>query len=160
MFPYSLAACTWGGEELGYGDGKQYFVNWASGVEGIGFAIPIDEAKPIIDDLIADGYVKGRPVIGIAGRNVSEQDSMYYDIPVGVYVVETSPYSAAERAGIKTGDVITEVDGVKIKTVDELNKEKEKHVAGDTVVLTVIRGTDTIKVPLVLQEDKPLPPEN
>ncbi len=132
----------------------------ASGVEGIGFAIPIDEAKPIIDDLIANGYVKGRPVIGIAGRNVSEQDSMYYDIPVGIYVVETSPYSAAERAGIKTGDVITEVDGVKVKTVDELNKEKEKHVAGDTVVLTVIRGTDTLKVPLVLQEDKPLPPEN
>ena len=132
----------------------------ASGVEGIGFAIPIDEAKPIIDDLIANGYVKGRPVIGIAGRDVSEQDSMYYDIPVGIYVVETSPYSAAERAGIKTGDVITAIDGVTIKTVDELNTEKEKHQAGETVTLTVIREGETFQVPLILQEDKPAMPQN
>ncbi len=132
----------------------------ASGVEGIGFAIPIDEAKPIIDDLIANGYVQGRPVIGIAGRDVSEQDSLYYDIPVGIYVVETSPYSAAERAGIKTGDVIVEFNGVQVKTVNELNQEKEKHLAGDTVQLTVIREGRTIQIPLTLQEDKPLPLEN
>lgn len=132
----------------------------ASGVEGIGFAIPIDEAKPIIDDLIANGYVKGRPVIGIAGRDVTEQNSVYYGIPVGVYVVETSPYSAAERAGIKTGDVIVEFNGAKVKTMDELNKEKEKHIAGDTVELTIIRNGETMQIPLTLQEDKPLPPEN
>ena len=127
----------------------------ASGVEGIGFAIPIDEAKPIIEDLKNGGYVKGRPVIGIAGRNVSEQDSEYYGIPVGVYVLELTPYSAAEKAGIKTSDVITEIDGVKIKTIDELNEEKEKHKAGDTVTLTVIRGEDTLKVKIKLQEEKP-----
>lgn len=132
----------------------------ASGVEGIGFAIPIDEAKPIIDALIENGYVAGRPVIGIAGRDVTEQDSIYYDIPVGIYVVETSPYSAAERAGIKTGDVITAIDGVKITTVDELNTEKEKHQAGETVVLTVIRGTETMQISLTLQEDKPVMEEN
>ena len=132
----------------------------ASGVEGIGFAIPIDEAKPIIDDLIANGYVKGRPVIGIAGRDVSERDAAYYDVPVGIYVVELTPYSAAERAGIKIGDVIVGFNGVTVKTVDELNTEKEKHVAGDTVELTVIRGDETLQVPLVLQEDKPMLPEN
>ncbi len=132
----------------------------ASGVEGIGFAIPIDEAKPIIDDLIANGYVKGRPIIGIAGRDVTKQDSMYYGIPVGIYVVEASPYSAAERAGIKTGDVIVEFNGVKVETMDELNKEKEKYLAGDTVVLTVIRNEESMQIPLVLQEDKPqLPTE-
>ncbi|MBO5409085.1 MAG: trypsin-like peptidase domain-containing protein [Clostridia bacterium] len=127
----------------------------ASGVEGIGFAIPIDEAKPIIEDLKNGGYVKGRPVIGIAGRNVTKQDSEYYGIPVGVYVLELTPYSAAEKAGIKTSDVITEIDGVKIETIDELNTEKEKHKAGDSVTLTVIRGEDTIKVKLTLQEEKP-----
>ncbi len=132
----------------------------ASGVEGIGFAIPIDEAKPIIDDLIANGYVKGRPVIGIMGRDVSEQTAVYYDIPVGVYVVETSPYSAAERAGIKTGDVIVAFDGVKVLTMDELNTEKEKHLAGDTVELTVIREGKELKISLTLQEDRPLAPEN
>ena len=127
----------------------------ASGVEGIGFAIPIDEAKPIIEDLKGNGYVKGRPVIGIAGRNVTHQDSTYYGIPVGIYVLELTPYSAAERAGIKTGDIITEIDGVKIETIDKLNQEKEKHKAGDTVTLTVVRGDDTLKIKLVLQEDKP-----
>ncbi len=127
----------------------------ASGVEGIGFAIPIDEAKPIIEDLKNDGYVKGRPVIGIAGRNVTRQDSEYYGIPVGIYVLELTPYSAAEKAGIKTGDVITEVDGVKVETIDELNAEKEKHKAGDSVTLTVLRGSDTLKIKLTLQEDKP-----
>ncbi len=132
----------------------------ASGVEGIGFAIPIDEAKPIIDDLIANGYVKGRPVIGIAGINVSEQDSAYYDIPVGIYVKETTLYSAAERAGIKTGDVIVEINGIKVKTVDELNEEKEKHKAGDTVVLTVNRNGEIMQIPLTLQEDKPQLPQN
>ena len=132
----------------------------ASGVEGIGFAIPIDEAKPIIDDLIANGYVKGRPVIGIMGRDVSEQTAAYYDIPVGIYVVETSPYSAAERAGIKPGDVIVAFDGVKVKTMDELNTEKEKHLAGDTVELTVIREGKELKISLTLQEDRPLAPQN
>ncbi len=127
----------------------------ASGVEGIGFAIPIDEAKPIIEDLKNGGYVKGRPVIGIAGRDVTKQDSEYYGIPVGVYVLELTPYSAAEKAGIKTSDVIIEIDGVKIETIDELNQEKEKHKAGDTVTLTVIRGEDTLKIPLTLQEEKP-----
>lgn len=127
----------------------------ASGVEGIGFAIPIDEAKPIIEDLKTDGYVKGRPVIGIAGRNVTKQDSEYYGIPVGIYVLELTPYSAAERAGIKTGDVITAIDGVEVTTIDELNLEKEKHKAGDSVTLTVIRGSDTLQIKLKLQEDKP-----
>ena len=84
---------------------------------------------------------------------------MYYDIPVGIYVVETSPFSAAERAGIRTGDVIVEVNGVKVKTMDELNKEKEKHKAGDSVVITVIRGQETMEIPLVLQEDKPQLPQ-
>ncbi|MBP3447691.1 MAG: trypsin-like peptidase domain-containing protein [Clostridia bacterium] len=128
----------------------------ASGVEGIGFAIPIDEAKPIIEDLKNDGYVKGRPVIGIAGRNVTKQDSEYYGIPVGIYVMELTPYSAAERAGIKISDVITAVDGVTVETIEELNREKEKHKAGDSVTLTVIRGEDTLKIKLTLQEDKPV----
>ena len=132
----------------------------ASGVEGIGFAIPIDEAKPIIDDLIANGYVKGRPVIGILGRDVSKQDSEYYDVPVGVYVVEASAYSAAERAGIKAGDVIIAFNGVEVTTMDELNAEKEKHKAGDTVALTVIREGRPLEISLTLQEDKPVGLEN
>ncbi len=128
----------------------------ASGVEGIGFAIPIDEAKPIIEDLKTSGYVTGRPVIGIAGRDVTEQDSQYYGIPVGIYVYEVTPYSAAERAGIRAGDVITSFNGIKVKTIDELNGEKEKLKVGDTVSIGFIRENKENTTNITLQEERPV----
>ena len=127
----------------------------ATGVEGIGFAIPINEAKPIIEDLMKNGYVKGRPIIGISGRNVSEQDSKNYDIPVGVYVAEVSPYSSAERAGIKYGDVIIKINGITVTTIEELNMEKENFKAGDTVSITFVREGEEATVEMLLQEEKP-----
>lgn len=128
----------------------------AEGVEGIGFAIPIDTAKPIIEDLKTSGYVTGRPVIGIGGRNVTKQDSAYYNIPVGIYVSQISPYSAAEKAGIQIGDVITEFNGEKVTTVDELNDKKEAFKVGDTVTLTYVRDGETRKSDLKLTEEKPV----
>lgn len=128
----------------------------ASGVEGIGFAIPIDEAKPIIEDLKTSGYVTGRPVIGIGGRDVTEQDSKYYNIPVGIYVTQVSPYSAAELAGIQAGDVVVKFNGEDVKTIDELNEKKEKFKVGDRVTLTVIRNGETRNVDLKLTEEKPV----
>jgi len=127
----------------------------ATGVEGIGFAIPINEAKPIAEDLMKNGYVKGRPIIGIGGRNVTEQDSQNYEIPVGIYVSEVSPYSSAERAGIKYGDVIIKINGISIKTIEELNQEKEKFKAGDTVSITYVRDGAENTVQMLLQEEKP-----
>lgn len=127
----------------------------SEGVEGIGFAIPIDEAKPIIEDLKTSGYVTGRPVIGIAGRDVTEQDSKYYNIPVGIYVYQVSKYSAAEQAGIQAGDVITKFNGEEVKTSDELNDKKEKFKVGDTVTLTIVRNGETKSVDVKLTEEKP-----
>jgi len=140
------------GEIIGINSAKMS----ASGVEGIGFAIPIDEAKPIIEDLKTSGYVTGRPVIGIAGRDVTEQDSKYYGIPVGIYVYEVTPYSAAERAGIRSGDVITSINGKEVKTIEELNAEKEKHKVGDTVSIGYIRENKEAKTSLTLQEERPV----
>ena len=128
----------------------------ASGVEGIGFAIPIDEAKPIIEDLKTSGYVTGRPVIGIGGRDVTEQDSKYYNIPVGIYVTQISPYSAAELAGVQPGDVVVKFNGEEVKTIDELNEKKEKFKVGDKVTLTVIRNGETKNIDLKLTEEKPV----
>lgn len=128
----------------------------AEGVEGIGFAIPIDTAKPIIEDLKTSGYVTGRPVIGIGGRNVTQQDSVYYNIPVGIYVSQISPYSAAEKAGMQIGDVIIEFNGEKVTTVDELNGKKEAYKVGDTVTLTYVRNGETRKSNLTLTEEKPV----
>lgn len=128
----------------------------STGVEGIGFAIPIDEAKPIIEDLKTSGYVTGRPVIGIGGRNVTEQDSQYYNIPVGIYISQISPYSAAERAGLQVGDVVVEFNGEQVLTIDELNQKKEAFKVGDTVNITFIRNGERKTVKLTLMEEKPV----
>ncbi len=139
------------GEVIGINSAKMS----ASGVEGIGFAIPIDGAKPIIEDLKTSGYVTGRPVIGISGRSVSERDSQYYNIPVGVYVYEVVSYSGAEKAGLRAGDVIVEFNGVTIKTIDELNKQKEKLKVGSTVSVTYKRDGKSYSTKITLQEEKP-----
>lgn len=122
-----------------------------SGVEGMGFAIPSSEAKPIISDLIQYGYVKGRPVIGISTRDVTEYMSRSYSWPQGVQVMEVTG-EAAKNAGFKQGDIITEVDGEKISNSEDLNKIKNKHNPGDTLKMQVYKYetglTQTVEVTL------------
>lgn len=132
----------------------------ASGVEGLGFAIPTDIAKPVISDLIEHGYVQGRPLIGITGRNITADMSRYYRIPEGIYVIETEPFSGAERAGIKPGDVIIKCNGTAVKTVNELNEIRDQHKAGDTITLTISRNGNEMDVPVTLTEDKPAADDN
>ena len=126
----------------------------ATGVEGLGFAIPINEAKPIVEELIKHGYVPGRPLVGISGRDVTESISQMYGLPVGIYVVQVAPFSGAERAGIKTGDVITKFNGKDVKTIEELNKLRDEHKAGDTVELEGIREGQKIKFNVTLTEQR------
>ena len=128
----------------------------AGGYEGMGFAIPIDEAMPIIEELISgDGYIKDRPVIGINPREINEQMSQMYDLPVGIYVIEVSPFSAAELAGIRTGDVIIKADGEPVLTVQELNRLRDKHKAGEEMVLDIVRDRANISITVILGEEKP-----
>lgn len=126
------------------------------GYEGMGFAIPIDEAMPIVNELLTgQGYIKGRPLIGISTRDISKEMSQYYDIPVGVYVIEVVPFSSAEKAGIKAGDVIVKADGTDIKTRTELDDVKNKHKSGEEMTLEIKRDGETKKVTVVLGEEKP-----
>ena len=127
----------------------------AAGVEGLGFSIPINEAKPIIDDLINSGYVKGRPLIGIAGRDITEEVARRYSLPVGIYVVQITPFSGAEKAGIQPQDVIVKVNGKAVKTMQELNAIKEKHKAGDEIDIEVKRDGETKNFKVKLTEEKP-----
>ncbi len=120
--------------------------------EGLGFAIPIDEALPIVNDLIQHGYVTGRPMIGISGEDITSIMSMYYRLPVGVYVRFVTPESAADKAGIKAGDIIIGIQGETISTMDELNNIKNQYTAGDTVILTVYRDGSNMEVELTLDE--------
>ena len=120
--------------------------------EGLGFAIPINEAIPVIEDLINNGYVTGRPMIGISGENVSQQVSMTYGLPVGIYVRYVDPQSGAAAGGIQQGDVITALNGKEVQTLAELNNVRDEYKAGDTVTLTVFRNGQEVKVDVVLSE--------
>lgn len=127
-----------------------------TGVEGMGFAIPINSAKPIFEQLITNGKVT-RPYIGLSGRDLTENLAKANNLVVGVYVVSVEPFSAAEKAGIKAGDVIIGIDGTAIETMDELNNIKNQHKIGDEISLKLNRDGKEIDVKVTLQEQ---PSEN
>ena len=122
-----------------------------TGIEGIGFAIPINSTVDIYKQLISDGKVK-RPYIGISGRDINEQTAKQYKLVEGVYIVSVEPYSSAEKAGLKSYDVITEVDGNKITSMDELNEIKNSHKIGDIINLKVYRDNNYVDVQVTLGE--------
>ncbi len=128
----------------------------STGVEGMSFAIPISEANPIIADLLEYGYVKGRPIIGVATRDVSFYMAKIYSWPEGAQVMSVTSDSARD-AGLEQGDIITKVNGVEITSGAELNQEKDKYKPGDTLELEVYKyesgETETVKV--VLSEQIP-----
>ncbi len=126
----------------------------STGVEGLGFAIPVDEAKPIFDDLINHGYVKGRPVIGITGKDISADLAKYYNYPEGVFVEQVLEGSGAAVAGIRRGDIITKVDGKRIKTIKEINALRDKKKAGDKIALELDRSGQIMTVDIILGEEK------
>lgn len=120
--------------------------------EGLGFAIPINNALPIIDELIENGYISGRPSIGISGEDIDETVSRYYNLPQGVAVALVDPTSGAARAGIQAGDIITAINGQEITGIAELNKIKNNFKAGDTVRLSIYRDGESTEVDVILQD--------
>jgi serine protease Do len=125
-----------------------------TGVEGLGFAIAIDDARPIVQSLILYGYVKNRPYLGITGQDITDVMATMYNVPVGVYVTEIDPASGAAKAGVRTGDIITEVAGKPVTTMAELNLVKKAYKAGDTVTFTLMRDTQKLTVKVVFSEAK------
>lgn len=121
------------------------------GVEGVGFAIPINSTKDIYQQLIEYNKVK-RPYIGISGRDLDEKTAEANNLVVGVYVVSVEEFSAAEKAGIKAGDVIIEADEKDIETMDELNEIKNQKQIGDTMNLKINRNGQERNVTITLQE--------
>jgi len=125
-----------------------------TGVEGLGFAIPMNTAKPIVDQLKDYGYVKGKPLIGISAQEVTEDISRMYGLPVGVYISEVTSGGAAQTAGMKKGDVLLSLDGTKIKTMSDLDAVKKKHKAGDTVKAVVSRAGTEVSMNITFTEAK------
>lgn len=122
-----------------------------SGIEGMGFAIPINSTKDIYQQLIQYSKVK-RPYIGISGIDLDEKTAEYNKLVVGIYVKDVETFSCAEKAGIKTGDVIIEADGKKITTMDELNELKNSHQIGDEMSIKLNRSGKEISVTSTLNE--------
>ncbi len=108
-------------------------------VEGIGFAIPISTAKPIVDELIENGYVSGRPAFGFTVEVLSSQMKQFYSLPSVLYICDVETDSDADKQGVQEGDLIIAMNGISVSTLDELNTIKNRYSAGDTVTLTVYR---------------------
>ncbi len=121
--------------------------------DGLGFAIPIDEALPIISDLIEYGYVKGRPIIGISGEDITEVYAQYYDVPQGFYVAAVTEDGPAEKAGVKVGDIVIGIESQLVNSIDEFNEIKAKYKAGDTITISVYRDKEIIDLKVTLAED-------
>ena len=120
--------------------------------EGIGFAIPINDIKTVIEDLINNGFVTGRPVLGIGVITVDQATADQYGWPVGAYIRQVDVNSAAEKAGLKVGDIITSIDGTAITKTEQVIEIKNSHAVGDSLTITVSRNGSTMDITLVLQE--------
>ncbi len=130
----------------------------ATGVEGLGFAIPVDTAQAVWQDLITNGYVTGRGELGVSVIDVTDQRmALMYRLPqLGVYVAGVENGSAAQTAGLQVGDGILAVNGVEVSGADELKAQLEQCHAGDQVTLTVLRdGGQQEQVIVTLQEQVP-----
>lgn len=127
----------------------------ASGVEGLGFAIPANTVVSIVDDLKEHGYVRGRLTIGISGTNITEKMASYYDLPIGFFIQEVYKGSGAHAAGLLPGDIIVKCDGKLVKTIDDINNAKKAHKVGEKIEFRVYREGKNINVSVVLQEEKP-----
>jgi len=125
----------------------------ATGVEGIGFAIPSDEAVPIIEELIKNKKI-ARPSIGIMGMNITDSMiSTYKNLELGIYVSEVIAKGPAEKAGVKAGDIIVKAQDKEITTMDELNNLKYSYKIGDKFKLTIKREGKEVNLEVVLGEE-------
>lgn len=127
-------------------------------IEGIGYAIPIDSVRDLIEQMVNDpdsvnAQTSGsRIMLGITITTVTEEISKQYNMPVGVYVTEVSSMSAAERAGIQRGDIITSFAGEKVTNADDLNTIKAKQTPGDSVEVTVDRNGSEMTLRLIVPQ--------
>ena len=120
-------------------------------VEGMGFAIPINSTTDITSQLIQYSKVR-RPYIGVTGMDLDAETARRNNLVEGIYVKDVETFSAAEKGGIKIGDVIVKADGTDVKTMDELNAIKNSHNIGDEMKITVNRNGQEIELTITLGE--------
>ena len=145
-------------DEYGNVVGIVYAKSSSLSIEGIGYAIPVNNVKELVSQIINEpetvqAQTKGSQImLGITIQNVTAELSRRYNMPVGVYVKDVESMSAAERAGIQKGDVIVEFAGETITDADSLNAVKAQQTSGDTVSIKVDRNGRSLELDIVIPQ--------
>ena len=142
------------GQVIGINTLKMGDIASSSGVEGLGFAIPSITVKEIADQLIAQGYVSGRPSLGLSGEGVSSFYQFYYRLPAGMYIESIEEGSDAEEKGLEPGDILISVDNVRISSMEDLRILLSNYAVGDRVQILIYRGGRQYTAELTLHEAK------
>ena len=124
-------------------------------IEGLGFAIPINDIKDMVTDIMENGYVTGKPYMGVTVSTVPESISQRYGMSQGALVESVDESSCAAKAGLEKGDIITAIDGKTVISSAELVEAKKTYKAGDTVTLEVERNGEKLELTLTFDEDTP-----
>lgn len=143
------------GQVIGVATAKYSSSSGSSSVEGLGFAIPANDAKSIADDLMTNGYVTGKAYMGVSlDENYTSSVSQYYNLPEGAYVKYVESGSAAEKAGIEQGDIITKVGDKNITSYSDLSSAVKQYHAGDQATITVYRSNKSKTLTITFDEAK------
>ena len=128
-------------------------ISQSGGNEGIGFAIPIDDAKPILDQLIDKGSVV-HPWLGISGSTLDPNTANQYNLSIdkGAIIQSVEPNTPASKAGLQSGDIVVGMDGAPVTSMDDLVAQIRKHKVGDTVSIDFYRGSDKQQTKVTLEE--------
>ncbi|MBP3683958.1 MAG: trypsin-like peptidase domain-containing protein [Oscillospiraceae bacterium] len=125
-----------------------------AGVEGLGFAIPSTTVKEIVDQLVQQGYVSGRPTLGLTGETISGVYQHYYRMPPGLYITWVDPNSSAYQRGIEDGDILLSINDNPVTTMDEMRTAIVNYEVGETVEAVIYRAGQRYLVELILTEDR------
>ncbi len=127
-----------------------------TGVEGLGFAIPINEAASIAGDLITKGYVTGKAYLGVEiDKRYNSMYSQYYGMPLGAYVDSVTRGGCAARAGLQPGDIITMLGGEEVSSYEELRTALRQFSAGDTAQVNFYRAGESLSASVTFDEEQP-----
>ena len=146
--------------------GLVYAKSSSVSIEGIGYAIPVNDIKELVSGIINNpesvkAQTKGSQImLGITIIDVTEEMSQQYQMPVGVYIREVAEFSAAERAGLRTGDIIVGFAGETVTCADDLNAIKAKQVSGDTVTMQIDRNGKLLDLDIVIPQPTAVETEN
>ena len=142
------------GQVIGINTMKISAFTSTAGVEGLGFAIPSATVKEVVEQLISQGYVSGRPTLGLTGEALSSFYQHYYRLPAGLYITDVADGCDADGKGIQDGDILLSIGDSRVTTMEDLNAALQPHQVGDTVTVVIYRSGQQYQVELTLTEDR------